>query len=71
MLRSEKLRLENTGQIVCIGSPGWVCKGFGAQVWDKNVLLPLLWDGDGRLPKQAVVDLRVCIPLRVSWIAAS
>lgn len=36
MLRSEKLRLENTGQIVCIGSPGCVCKGFGAQVWDKK-----------------------------------
>lgn len=49
MLRSEKLRLENTGQIMCIGSPG-CAKDLEHRFGTNDVLLPLLWDGEGRLP---------------------
>lgn len=71
-MRSEKLILENTGQSVCIGSPGWGVKDlehkFGTKKCTATVAVGWGWEAAHR---QAVVDLRVCVSLRVSWIAAS
>lgn len=48
VLRSEKLRLENTGQIVWIGSPGWGAKDlehkFGTEKHTATIAVGWGWE---------------------------